>query len=262
MTTVSTGILRIAAALCGLLPALALAADPIALGAGQFAYPGLDGRVFGHIAYGEAAPGDLASAPAGFAVGQPCRVQRDMLPDLARLLAAATATAGVRLRAVSCFRSIAHQRAVFCSQGRLRRQCRDAMERARSVGPPGHSEHSTGYAIDFGIRPQAGCPDVDPCFAATTTGQWLLAHAPEFGFELSFPAGNAQGVTWEPWHWRWVGTAVTEPGAVRARLAFSRARANFPASPGINDASDYWLIPPRSVIAAPATMPIAPPPTP
>jgi len=266
MTTGSNGILRIALGrialvMCGLLPSLALAAEPVVLCPGQVVYPSPDGRVLGHIPYPEVPASDLVTAPRGFAIGLPCQVQRDVLPDLTRLLAAAAAAPGVgpRLRAVSCFRSIAHQRSVFCSQIGPHRKCRDAAERARSVGPPGHSEHATGYAIDFGIRPEAGCGDVNPCMAMTPTGQWLLAHAREFGFELSFPAGNAQGVTWEPWHWRWVGTAVTAPGAVKARLAFTRARTNFPASPGINDVSDYWLIPPRSVIAPPSVAPATSP---
>jgi D-alanyl-D-alanine carboxypeptidase len=260
MRAISRGIFRIAAMACGVLPSLALATDPVELCPGQTVFPGLDGRLLGHIPYPDAAAGDLVPAPAGFAIGAPCKVQRDVLPDLTRMLAAAAATPGIgpRLRAVSCYRSIAHQRAVFCSQIGPRKRCKNAAERARSVGPPGHSEHSTGYAIDFGIRPAAGCGDVDPCMASTATGQWLIAHAHEFGFELSFPAGNAQGVTWEPWHWRWVGATIGAPGAVKARLTFTRARTNFPASPGINDVSDYWLIQPRGIIAPP----VMPPPVP
>ena len=242
---------------CGLLPSLALAAEPVVLCPGQLVYPGLDGRLLGHIPYAVAPASELVSAPPGFAVGGPCKGQRDVLPDLARLLAAAAATPGVgpRLHGVSCYRSTAHQRSVFCSQIGPRRPCRNAEERARSVAPPGYSEHSTGYAIDFGVRPLAGCREVDPCIAATPAGQWLIAHANEFGFELSFPAGNAQGVTWEPWHWRWVGATVGTPGAVKARMTFTRARTNFPAIPGINDPSDYWLIQPGRVVPPPGTPP-------
>ncbi|MDB5708120.1 MAG: D-alanyl-D-alanine carboxypeptidase [Sphingomonas bacterium] len=248
---------RISLALCGLLPSLALAADPVVLCPGQVVFPGLDGRVLGHIPYGEVPAGDLVPAPPGFAIGVPCKVQRDVLPDLSRLLAAVAATPGVgpRLRAVSCFRSIAHQRSVFCSEIGPRRRCKNAAERAQSVAPPGYSEHATGYAIDFGIRPSPGCGDVSSCMASTPTGLWLIAHGREYGFEMSFPPGNAQGVTWEPWHWRWVGATVGAPGAVKARLTFTRARANFPANPGINDVSDYWLIPQRSIIALPDTPP-------
>ena len=81
----------------------------------------------------------------------------------------------------------------------------------------------------------AGCGDVSDCIARTAPGKWLLQHAAEFGFELSFPAGNAQGVTWEPWHWRWVGTSAAVPGAAAARALFTTARTRFPAQPGIRD---------------------------
>lgn len=234
-------LLRVTIAALALLPALALATDPVLLCPGQVVEPQPDGRMLGHVPYVEAATADLVAAPAGFPAGLPCLVHRDMLPDLARLLAAAAIAPGVgaRLHGVSCFRSIAHQRSVFCSQIGPHRKCRTAAERARSVGPPAFSEHATGYAIDFGLRPALGCADVDPCLAATVPGQWLIAHARDYGFEQSFPAGNAQGVTWEPWHWRWVGTAPGTPGAARARLIFARARSSYPASPAVPDPAAY-----------------------
>lgn len=208
---------------------------------GQDVQPMPDGRMLGHLPYAEAAPATLVAAPVGFALGAPCMVNRDMAPDLARMLIAARASLGVGggLRAVSCFRTIAHQRAVFCSQIGPRKRCANAAERARSVGPPGYSEHATGYAIDFGARPSPGCADVNACFAKTPVGRWLIQHAPEYGFELSFPLGNAQGVTWEPWHWRWVGASAFQPGANAARALFVRARSNFPAMPPSIDASPY-----------------------
>lgn len=218
-----------------LLLSLALAtptyAQTVTLGPGQTVMIGHDGRVLGHIPYPEVDPADLVTAPIGFAVGQPCRVHRDAVPDLTTLLDAARAAGLAQaLRGVSCYRSVPHQRAVFCGPRSL---CADAATRAHSVGPPGYSEHATGYAIDFGIRPQGICADVSDCIAATSAGRWLIDNATRYGFELSFPAGNAQGVTWEPWHWRWVGTSGDAPSAARARAMFARARAEFPASPGI-----------------------------
>ncbi|WP_238542304.1 M15 family metallopeptidase [Sphingomonas sp. PAMC 26621] len=201
--------------------------------------PSADGRLFGHLPYGDIAALDLVPAPPGFSIGATCRINRDAAADLARLLVAAADTPGVgtSLRAVSCYRGVAHQQSVFCRE-RHRTTCVDPSDRARSVAPPGYSEHATGYAIDFGVRPTRGCPDVDYCFASTPAGQWLMAHGPEFGFELSFPAANRQGVTWEPWHWRWVGTRVEEPGAAVARLLFARARNMYPALPAARDVLD------------------------
>ncbi|MGI4730817.1 MAG: M15 family metallopeptidase [Janthinobacterium lividum] len=210
---------------------LALFAAPVALATSPSAaqVTADDGRLLGHLPYTEAAPADLAAAPPGFAVGQPCRLRPAVLPDLSRLLdAAAAAGLGETLHGLSCFRSVARQQAVFC---RTAAACADAARRAESVGPPGHSEHATGYAIDFAVRPSRGCADVADCIADTAAGRWLLANAPAYGFELSFPDGNAQGVTYEPWHWRWAGTSQDEPGAAEARATFSGARTRFPASP-------------------------------
>ncbi|MEG3124605.1 M15 family metallopeptidase [Sphingomonas sp. GB1N7] len=219
-------------------------AAPEQLCAGQLVQPGPDGRVLGHLPYIQTVATDLVPAPPGFALGQPCLVHRDAAPDLARLLHAAAGVPGVagQLRAISCYRTIVRQRGVFCSQIGPGKRCADAAERARSVGPPGFSEHATGYAIDFGIRPSRGCADVDSCIATTVAGKWLLANAPGFGFELSFPSGNAQNVTWEPWHWRWVGNAITAQGASRARAVFAVARYSFPARPAITDATDRWRV--------------------
>lgn len=216
--------------------------------------PDVDGRLFGHLPYDEAPPSDLEIVMPGFGLGVPCRMQHDAAVDLTHLLNGANATPGIagKLRGVSCYRTEAHQRAVFCHAGRAGNACRDAVLRAHSVGPPGFSEHSTGYAIDFGVRPAAHCPDVDPCFAETEVGKWLLVHAPDYGFELSFPQDNAQGVTWEPWHWRWVGTSIEKPGAARARLVFAHARAEFPASPVIDGpasrAAQATVVPPAILL--------------
>lgn len=188
-----------------------------------------DDRMLGHLPYAQADAATLAPTPPGFAVGQPCRVRATMLPDLVRLLAAEGAAGlGETLRAVSCFRSVAHQQAVFCRGGAA---CADAERRAVTVGPPGHSEHATGYAIDFAVRPARGCADVSDCIANTAAGRWLLTNAPTYGFELSFPVGNAQGVAYEPWHWRWAGTSQDEPGAAEARATLAQARLRYPARP-------------------------------
>lgn len=212
--------------------------------------PGPDGRLAGHFPYGDAPSHELVEAPAGFAIGQPCYIRREMLPDLERLLAAARGDPAVmgQLRALSCHRAIARQNRVFC-----RDRESSAAERAVSVAPAGHSEHATGYAIDFAVRPANGCPDAEACMAATPAARWLFANGPRFGFEMSFPAGNRQRVKWEPWHWRWVGTSPTAPGAAQARAVFAKARAQFPANPGVRDPLRVEVTgpPPVPVVAAP-----------
>ena len=47
-------------------------------------------------------------------------------------------------------------------------------------------------------------------FYLTSEGQWLLEHAHEYGFTLSFPreAFELTGFYYEPWHYRYVGTEM------------------------------------------------------
>ena len=83
--------------------------------------------------------------------------------------------------AVSCHRSVAWQESVFCRE--LSRG--NSADRAISVAPTGHSEHATGYAVDFALRPSENCPDVETCMASKPQYRWLVADeafaAPEGG---------------------------------------------------------------------------------
>ncbi|WP_242038816.1 M15 family metallopeptidase [Anabaena lutea] len=120
---------------------------------------------------------------------------------------------GVWIIPVSGFRSIATQDKLFQSQIQRRGSPEAA---AKLSAPPGYSEHHTGYALDLadGHFPKQ---DVTYNFANTDAFRWLSQHGKEFGFELSFPANNLQGVSYEPWHWRFIGS----PNAVRI---FARAK--------------------------------------
>lgn len=236
-----------------LLATMSLAAPAAAqVCAGASASMASDGRVYGHLPYGDAPPDELVPAPAGFALNG-CMVRRDMIPDLQRLLAAAEGDRSVmgQLRALSCHRSIIRQASVFCREHPDAGGDPDAT-RAISVAPPGHSEHSTAYALDFAVRPANGCPDAEACMAATPAARWLVANAPRFGFEMSFPGGNKQHVKWEPWHWRWVGTSAAAPGAARARFIFAKARAQFPANPAVDPVRTIAKVLPIVYIATPA----------
>lgn len=242
-------------------PAVAVNRAPIALCDRGIVQPGPDGRLFNHFPYPDTTETALIPAPEEFAPGGSCRIHPAMLADLQALLARANqdpAIAG-KLRAVSCHRSVRLQRQTFCG-GINPDESSSFRERAWASAPPGFSEHATGYVVDFGTRDRGGCPDAEACFAATPAGRWLIAHAAEFGFEQSFPAGNKQQVKWEPWHWRWVGRTPNAPGAATARRVFAPAAARFPAYP--NRPEDKRLLAPRPVTpAAPVpTQPAAPAP--
>jgi zinc D-Ala-D-Ala carboxypeptidase len=180
--------------------------------------PGSDGRLFGHFPYAEAAQSSLAAPPAALAGGNCQYVHSAVVPNLTALLKAAKAD-GVSLTALSCFRSVSYQRGVFCNAAKLASQG-GVKGRAKSSAPPGYSEHATGYVIDFGDRTAPGT-NLEASFGGTKAGKWLAANARSYGYEMSFPRGNAQGVTFEPWHFRWTGNAD-------AKATFSTARSSFP----------------------------------
>jgi len=77
-------------------------------------------------------------------------------------------------------------------------------ERAEVSAPPGYSEHHTGYAIDIGDG-KAPATHVEESFGKTEAFAWLEENAARYNFELSFAENNAQGISYEPWHWRYVG---------------------------------------------------------
>ena len=202
---------------------------------GQPAAPAPPAREFGHFPYAEGA--GLQDNVCTHGDAERRHLKPDAAAALARMRAAALAsTPVVALLPASCFRSIASQTRLFncsggsgtgCANGRLA----SAARRATAVAPGGHSEHATGYAIDFfpsatdigagGCASRAACTTT-PRFAQSRSGRWLAAHAHEFGFEQSFYAGSAQGVMVEPWHFRFVGTA-------QAEAVFHAARTEFPA---------------------------------
>jgi D-alanyl-D-alanine carboxypeptidase len=48
------------------------------------------------------------------------------------------------------------------------------------------------------------------CFGQTPQGQWLAAHAHEYGFVIRYPDGKTDvtGYQYEPWHVRYVGVEL------------------------------------------------------
>ena len=75
---------------------------------------------------------------------------------------------------------------------------------AAVVNPPGYSEHNCGLAADLNSPEHTG---LDEGFENTTAFRWLCEHAADYGFILRYPKGaEAQTeITYEPWHWRYVG---------------------------------------------------------
>lgn len=159
--------------------------------------PSADGRLLGHFPYQEAAFEDLLEAQSGI------ELHIDAADALHSMQAAAAAE-GINLRLLSGFRSHQLQERIFFDVKSERNQT--AAERAKVSAPPGYSEHSTGYAIDLG---DGSAPETNLSveFENTPSFRWLQDHAASYHFTLSFPIDNQQGVSYEPWHWRFEGSA-------------------------------------------------------
>lgn len=105
--------------------------------------------------------------------------------------------AGVRFIIISAYRNFDFQKTLF--EDAERRY--GAGNGSRWVAPPGHSEHHTGLVVDVG---DFDFPETDdePSFESTPACAWILKNGPRYGFTLSFPKDNIQGVGYEPWHWK------------------------------------------------------------
>lgn len=116
-----------------------------------------------------------------------------------RKMKAAAATDGVTLVPLSAFRSVARQTLII----RRKLAAGQPIKRILRVSAvPGCSEHHTGRALDLGAP---GHLKLETSFARTREFRWLIAHAGRFGFRLSYPRRNPHGISYEPWHWCWLG---------------------------------------------------------
>ncbi len=127
------------------------------------------------------------------------RVHKDCAEAFKRMQADAQKE-GVNLRIVSGFRSTEYQKTVFPKKFKNKKNPteHEFVSRLKFSAPPGFSEHHTGYAIDINSLEQT--------FEGTKAYKWLQQHAKDYDFEISFPRNNKQGLGFEPWHWRYVGT--------------------------------------------------------
>jgi D-alanyl-D-alanine carboxypeptidase len=153
--------------------------------------------VLGHLAYAEAPESELA------AISRDGRIRmRKAAAEKYQAMVQAARSAGVILVPISGFRSVKDQEQLFFGVGAQRNQT--PAQRAALSAPPGHSEHHTGYAVDIGDG-ATPATNLQTTFDKTKAYQWLEANAARFSFEISFPKDNPQGVSYEPWHWRFVG---------------------------------------------------------
>lgn len=169
---------------------------------------------YGHLPYAEANPEDLIIV-SSFGLGDNQRFEKLHPAAAAALMQMSNAARdeGVWIVLLSGFREYDKQEELFAAQIQRRGTPEEA---AKSSAPAGHSEHHTGFAMDLGDGHMPSA-DINQGFANTEAFVWLLQNGTEFGFELSFPANNTQGVNYEPWHWRFTGDSETQEIFRRAK---------------------------------------------
>lgn len=171
-------------------------ADPVANQANPPGKKLVKDNLLGHLAYNVAPQETLTP------INSDGLMMRANAAEKFRQMQAAAQADGVNLVAISAFRSTDAQEELFF--GVKEQRVQDAAKRAEVSAPPGYSEHHTGYAVDIGDG-NAPSTNVEKEFENTAAFRWLEQNALKYSFELSFPPNNEQGVSYEPWHWRFVG---------------------------------------------------------
>lgn len=138
-------------------------------------------------------PEDLVEVPVEY-TNEPL-LRQEASDAVVAMFQAALDEAGLELASNSAYRSYSSQENVYDG---------DDLTTAR----PGYSEHQTGLTIDIG--PISGECSLEECFGETPEGIWLRDNAWRFGFILRYPADQTAvtGYTFEPWHFRYVGTEL------------------------------------------------------
>lgn len=80
---------------------------------------------------------------------------------------------------------------------------------AESVAVPGTSEHEAGLALDI---VDTNYPVLEESQENTETQKWLMENCWDYGFILRYPKDKTEitGITYEPWHYRYVGREVSQ----------------------------------------------------
>ncbi len=152
-------------------------------------------NLLNHLSYEQATDAELVS------IGGNYRLRKAAASKFQAMVSAARSS-GVNITTISAFRSIEDQKRLFFGVGAARGQ--QPTKRAEVSAPPKYSEHHTGYAVDIGDS-SVPATNLNQNFDTTPAYKWMKANAATYGFELSFPKDNIQKVSYEPWHWRFVG---------------------------------------------------------
>ncbi|MGI0482737.1 M15 family metallopeptidase [Geminocystis sp. CENA526] len=166
-------------------------------------------NILGHLAYEEAPQSELKPITRDGSIKLRAKAAEKFLQ-----MQSDARAQGIILTPLSGFRSISDQEYLFFRIKEKRNQ--PTSKRAEVSAPPGYSEHHTGYAIDIGDG-NAPATNLNTNFEQTPAYRWLSQNAARYSFELSFTPDNLQGISYEPWHWRFVGDTHSLETFYRAR---------------------------------------------
>jgi D-alanyl-D-alanine carboxypeptidase len=153
------------------------------------------------------APSDLRLPNVALRVSGATEMQlRDPAATALEQLFAGAKTASYSLMVSTAYRGYDYQKGLYDGYVSSQGQSAADQESAR----PGYSEHQTGLAVD--IRAASDQCSLEACFGTMPEGQWLAANAYHYGFILRYPADKTDitGYEYEPWHFRYVGTALAQ----------------------------------------------------
>ncbi len=128
-------------------------------------------------------------------------LRTDAAAALSAMAAASVAAGAGEIALQSGFRSYETQQSTYGNQV----AAQGAEQADQTSARPGFSEHQSGLAGD--IVPCAGaCGTLDDV-AASVQGQWIVAHAWEYGWITRYEDGSTPitGYSPEPWHLRYIG---------------------------------------------------------
>jgi D-alanyl-D-alanine carboxypeptidase len=149
------------------------------------------------------APKDLVipDVPFSFSGDSPKKQMRKEAAKALESLFDAAKVDGIKLKAVSGYRSYATQKSIFNNNVKNKGE----KEANRTSARPGQSEHQTGLAMD--ISSASVNYALETSFGETIEGKWLAKHTPEHGFIIRYLKGKESitGYSYEPWHVRYVG---------------------------------------------------------
>ena len=110
---------------------------------------------------------------------------------------------GLTIETLNRYRSYEHQNFIY---NYYEARCEDVESFSAK---PGFSEHQTGLAYDVGNSDPNTKANIS--FEQTKEYNWLKNNSYKYGFILRYPKGKTAitGYTFEPWHYRYVGTELS-----------------------------------------------------